>query len=370
MISTTTSTKSLSLSTTSTASSLTRSSLPSSTSSTILSTTSSSPFFTNYTTSSRKISSLSSLTSIPISGSSSVVSPTIAFTTSTVYATSIYTVVECPASVTHCPIGSTTDIISLYITICPVTATETGKGVPNSSSSPSGMPTSSAPAGEEYTTSTVYSTRAYTITSCAPTVTNCPAKIGSVTTETIALYTTIYPVKPSLTPQPPSGFTISTVYTTNIYTITKCPSTITNCPVGSVTTEVISLYTTICPVTQSATNTVLASQPNGVPARPVSTLLSAAVLPTQGAPAAGRASISVASPAVLSTVLPVGASTLGAWRNASSTSTSTGPEGTVGTFGVSKSSTTYTEPTANSGAGNGGIGTSLVLVIAMLAIVL
>ncbi|TVY44841.1 hypothetical protein LCER1_G008921, partial [Lachnellula cervina] len=307
---------------------------------------------------------------ISIIGSSSVVSPTLAFTTSTVYATSIYTVVQCPASVTPCPIGSiTTEIIGICTTICPITATETGKGVPNSFSSPSGVPTSSAPAGEKYTTSTVYTTSAYTITSCAPPVTNCPAKIGSVTTETIALYTTIFPVKPSRTPQPPSGFSISTIYTTSIYTITKCASPITSCPVGSVTTEVISLYTTICPITQSAINTVLASQPNGVPARPVSTLLSAAVLPTQSSPAAGRASISVASPAVSSTSLPIGgASTLGAGRNASSTSTSTTSTSTglVGVSGAASSSTA----TTNSGAVNGGIGMSLVLVIAMLTMVL
>lgn len=36
------------------------------------------------------------------------------------------------------------------------------------------------------------------------------------------------------------------------YTITSCAATGTNCPVGSVTTEIVALYTTICPVTADA----------------------------------------------------------------------------------------------------------------------
>lgn len=44
------------------------------------------------------------------------------------------------------------------------------------------------------TTSTVFTTQLRTITSCAPTVTNCPAESVKVVTDTIALYTTICPV--------------------------------------------------------------------------------------------------------------------------------------------------------------------------------
>jgi chitinase len=50
------------------------------------------------------------------------------------------------------------------------------------------------PEPTSWTTSTVYSTKTYTITSCAPTVTNCPGKIGQVTTEVVAISTTICPV--------------------------------------------------------------------------------------------------------------------------------------------------------------------------------
>jgi chitinase len=107
----------------------------------------------------------------------------------------------------------------------------------------------------------------YTITSCAPTVTNCPA--GHVTTETIVIGTTVCPVVdvtatvvPVTTPPASSGeWTTSTVYSTTVYTITSCAASVTNCPAkGSVTTEVIPLYTTVCPVT--------ATEGSGVPSKP------------------------------------------------------------------------------------------------------
>ncbi|KAE9368273.1 hypothetical protein N431DRAFT_381595 [Stipitochalara longipes BDJ] len=44
----------------------------------------------------------------------------------------------------------------------------------------------------------------------------------------------------------------STVLTTTVYTVTACPTTITNCPVGAVTTETITSTTVICPLTSSA----------------------------------------------------------------------------------------------------------------------
>ncbi|KAH8882700.1 hypothetical protein GQ53DRAFT_831342 [Thozetella sp. PMI_491] len=48
--------------------------------------------------------------------------------------------------------------------------------------------------------------------------------------------------------------TTSTVYTTKVYTVTKCPDSVPNCPNrGSVTTEVVALYTTVCPVTEAQT---------------------------------------------------------------------------------------------------------------------
>ncbi|KAL6878962.1 aspartic peptidase domain-containing protein [Trichoderma novae-zelandiae] len=40
----------------------------------------------------------------------------------------------------------------------------------------------------------------------------------------------------------------STFTKTNVYTVTSCPPSVTNCPVGHVTTEVVMSYTTWCPV--------------------------------------------------------------------------------------------------------------------------
>jgi chitinase len=39
----------------------------------------------------------------------------------------------------------------------------------------------------------VYTTTTYTITSCKPEVTDCPARLGQVTTETVVAYTTVCP---------------------------------------------------------------------------------------------------------------------------------------------------------------------------------
>jgi chitinase len=105
-------------------------------------------------------------------------------TTSTVYTTTTRTVTSCAPTVTNCPGGGyvTTEVIALYTTVCPVTATETKTRSPWTSSAPAGG------AGGAWTTSTGYSTPTYTITSCAPTVTNCPAKLGQVTTEVVAEY--------------------------------------------------------------------------------------------------------------------------------------------------------------------------------------
>jgi hypothetical protein len=41
------------------------------------------------------------------------------------------------------------------------------------------------------------------------------------------------------------------VYSTRTYTISSCAPTITQCPYGHVTTEIISVTTTICPVTET-----------------------------------------------------------------------------------------------------------------------
>ncbi|KAF5718942.1 endochitinase 2 precursor [Fusarium mundagurra] len=93
------------------------------------------------------------------------------------------------------------------------------------------------------TTSTVCTTRVHT------------AVDGYVATETIPLYTTVCPVTGKAKPTNyavPSQYKTKTVYTTSVHTVTKCPPEVADCPYGSVTTETIPLYTTVCPVTEKS----------------------------------------------------------------------------------------------------------------------
>jgi chitinase len=78
-----------------------------------------------------------------------------------------------------------TDIIVLTTTYCPGNPTPT----------PSVIATPSAPAQK---TLTIYTTTVYTVTSCAPAITNCPAKLGAVITDTIIAYTTVCPIEEAI----------------------------------------------------------------------------------------------------------------------------------------------------------------------------
>ncbi|KAI1662647.1 glycoside hydrolase family 16 protein [Daldinia decipiens] len=125
---------------------------------------------------------------------------------------------------------------------------------------------------QEMTTSTIYSTDIHTVTSCASTVTDCPA--GSyVTTKIISVGTTVCPVtksegsktEPTPTSSAPAEYTTSVVEVTNTYTVTSCAATVTNCPVGAVTSEV-TLTTTVCPVSkESPSATPSSSKPAETP---------------------------------------------------------------------------------------------------------
>ncbi|RYP71756.1 hypothetical protein DL770_008074 [Monosporascus sp. CRB-9-2] len=300
-------------------------------------------------------------------------------TLSTVYSTNIVKVTSCAPTVTDCPTGQvTTETVSLYTTMCPVTkdiidgttytqidtvtpstplpssgTSSSTSSVKSPSPTSSGVSTSAVPSVETsliqpnftgpfvnttisvsrsfsvrptmiasnsstvpttppvMTTSTVYSTNVYTLTSCAPEVANCSK--GKVTTELVSLYTTVCPVEQvqtttepaiqsSTTPGPSKGvkfqsppspsessivasseilpaskttatgsrpsmtsFTTSTVYSTNVYTITSCAPEVSNCPVsiGQVTTEVVAISTTVCPVTEVADKKTPSPAPEG-----------------------------------------------------------------------------------------------------------
>jgi hypothetical protein len=96
------------------------------------------------------------------------------------------------------------------------------------------------------TLSTVYATTTYTVSSCAPTVTNCP--YGHLTTETISLYTTYCPVAATYTPVPTTYAPIeSVVYVTTTYTISSCAATVKYCPYGSTTIETYATYAHVTP---------------------------------------------------------------------------------------------------------------------------
>ena len=62
-------------------------------------------------------------------------------------------------------------------------------------------------------------------------------------------------------PESPESYTLSTAYATKSYTITICAPTVTNCPVGKVTTKTESLYTTYYPVIEVASTPAPATAP-------------------------------------------------------------------------------------------------------------
>ncbi|KAH8820864.1 concanavalin A-like lectin/glucanase domain-containing protein [Xylogone sp. PMI_703] len=200
-----------------------------------------------------------------------------------------------------------------------VTSSDRGLSTSPVLSSSSHFPTThysnSTTSSARLTTKTIYTETTYTITSCAATVTDCPGRIGQVTTDTIILSTTICPVTETETPAPsatatsaqggnagsgnPAESTISTVYTTRVYTITSCAPTVTDCParIGQVTTDIVSLYTTICPVTAA----------EGAPSSaPVYVAPSAPAVPSYAAPSSSAAPPSAApsSPAAPPNVAP------------------------------------------------------------------
>lgn len=105
---------------------------------------------------------------------------------------------------------------------------------------PSSDPTYKGPyAAPTTVTSTITTKKVYTITSCPPSVTNCP--VGSVTTEIITSYTTYCPVETKVPKptNPPVISDTSIVTNTRVYTITDCPGE-GPCNKGEVTTEFIT----------------------------------------------------------------------------------------------------------------------------------
>lgn len=121
------------------------------------------------------------------------------FTTSTVWTAQLHTVTACPPSVRDCPASDkttyyTTKTVAAYTTVCPITAEEVATANMAPGSIAKGQPTGSP--SEKRTTSTVFTTQVHTVTACPLSVKNCPAseQITYYTTETVAAYTTVCPV--------------------------------------------------------------------------------------------------------------------------------------------------------------------------------
>lgn len=172
----------------------------------------------------------------------------------------------------------TTETRTSVTTICPLKATKTA-----STLQPADV---TSPAAPKMTTSTVFTTRVYTITACPPWVSNCPAsdKTTSYTTEIIPLYTTMCPVSletsdayaiPTQTSsnggvstEQPQALTTSTVFTTKVHTMAGCPQRSPHCAASEkttyYTTETIAAYTTICPVAAEETGTHASGQATAI----------------------------------------------------------------------------------------------------------
>ncbi|OBT58901.1 hypothetical protein VE04_00596 [Pseudogymnoascus sp. 24MN13] len=196
--------------------------------------------------------------------------------------TSSPTTVDSSATDTSSPTtvdSSATDTSSPTTVDSSATETSSPTTVDSSASETSSGATDTA---SSYTSSTVYTTVTSIISSCKPTVINCPYTTAPITvTDTIVDYTTYCPVSGSSTgtavqtthTQAASSdvpYTTSTVYKTTTSTISSCASTVVDCPYTTapiVATVVVVDYTTYCPVATASATT----PEGGVVAVPVGT---------------------------------------------------------------------------------------------------
>ncbi|KZL84159.1 mixed-linked glucanase [Colletotrichum incanum] len=150
----------------------------------------------------------------------------------TTYKTNIVTITSCAPEVPDCPARTSTIITSEVI---PTTI----PAVPATSEAEKPVVTERPPVQI-----TTYKTNILTITSCAPEVTNCPAKTSTIITSEIIPAPTTEVEKPIVTEQPPVPIT---TYKTNIVTITSCAPDVPNCPARTstiVTSDIVTVPTT------------------------------------------------------------------------------------------------------------------------------
>ncbi|KAF4542164.1 Endochitinase 2 precursor [Lasiodiplodia theobromae] len=300
------------------------------------------------------------------------------FTTITTTYTTTYTTTICPTQTPSAiPAGWTT-----VVTVCsncgpqPTTLTLT-----RPISTAGGSAQSST-----LTTSTVYATQLVTITACPPSVTNCPANSKthlSVATTLVPVSTTVYPVvvSPSATKavdgqtgqssqgsqgsqssqssqgdsgnaNTNGGFSTSTVYQTQLVTVTQCPPSVTNCPASAKTVAVLTTavpaYLTVVPV--ATTTTRVGGSGNSVPSAGASVSASKQVY------AGSSSSIVVAVPSAQSSVHGGSGSGSGSGSSSSSVSVvqSSNPSSSSAVGGsVGSSNNNNGSGNSNSGSGSG-----------------
>jgi hypothetical protein len=183
--------------------------------------------------------------------------------------------------------------------------------------------------------STVYLTEVVTLTSCPPEVPDCPATSTVVTSTVIPM-------------------TTSTIYDTTTYTVTDCPDTVTHCPADSTTvvTETIAVSTTVCPVEPTETPEVPSEtesespeftgsfEPSQVPSGSVIPPSSTFITEAPACPTTSVKTIKTSITTVIPTIIyetvevPCPTSTGGPKSTPSSKPTGTKPGGPIATAGA------------------------------------
>ncbi|KAJ5885517.1 hypothetical protein N7495_010027 [Penicillium taxi] len=195
-------------------------------------------------------------------------------TTSTIFSTRTATITACPSTVTNCPASAkstymTTETLVVSTTICPITE-EAHSTTTTVLSSSSGTSLSSQSLQEALTTSTVLSTRVSAITACPSSVTDCsaPEKTTFLTTETIVVSTTIYPVtgldSATSTAQSSPSLVVSA---SSAFPTVESGISISAPGSGSETTQsFLSLYGQPNPTIRTSSSTLPSSGPNNAAA--------------------------------------------------------------------------------------------------------
>lgn len=239
------STSSAESSTTSSAKSSTTSSAESSTTSSVGTSTSSgaSSSKTSSTSSSASSGSVGSSTSAPATTGSSASSPVTSPATSSTATSSA--IVSSSTTEDECEEETYSASVPVSTSSASITSTASTSAVTSSVTASSSTASEDDCEEETYSASVPVSTLSASTTS-APATSKSSA---SMTSPVPVTYPASQPQSASATGPVTTEYSTSTVYTTKIHTVTACPPSVTNCPIGEKTTEVIPIYTTVCPVT-------------------------------------------------------------------------------------------------------------------------